>query len=185
MLRKLAGIGLLCWVFTLPAWGGDYGIFIRDASLIRRNDAHFINAEVEYQLGPTALEALENGVPLTLLLEFSIRRVRDYWLDETLLDEQRRIQLRYHPLAKTYQIRDQVSGAMQSFASLSTVLDTLSRVRGWQIDDSFALDPGQRYVAALSMRLDIESLPLPLRAIAYFTPDWHLLHPSFEWLLDP
>lgn len=182
---KPAWMAFLGLLFILPAWAGEYGIFIRDASLIRRNDAHFVNADVEYQLGPTALEALENGVPLTLLLEFTIRRVRDYWLDETVLEEQRRIQLRYHPLAKSYQIRDQVSGAMQSFASLTAVLDTLSRVRGWQITDGYQPEAGQRYAAALSMRLDIESLPLPLRAIAYVSPDWHLLHPSFEWPLDP
>ena len=37
------------------------------------------------------------------------------------------------------------------------------------------------YRAGLSVRLDIESLPLPLRPVAYVTPAWYLESPVYKW----
>ena len=172
-------------LMTVLARAEDYGIYIRQTQLIRRGEVTVLNAEVDYRFNPTAIAALNQGIPLTLELELTVRRERPYWLDETLLREQRRIQLRYHPLAKSFQIADLDSGAVQSFASLAAVMDTLSRIRGWPIQGAEKLEPDQNYRARLQLRLDIESLPLPLRAEAYASPDWRLATPPLEWRLDP
>lgn len=180
-----------CWWVPLLAlmavicWAEDYGIFIRQTQLLRRGELTVLNADVNYHFNPTAIAALNQGIPLTLDLELTVRRERPYWLDETILREQRRIQLRYHPLAKSFQIADLDSGAVQSFASLAAVMDTLSRIRGWPIHGTERLEPDQNYRARLRLHLDIESLPLPLRAEAYASPDWRLATPPLEWRLDP
>jgi len=180
-----------CWwtsLLTLMAaicWAEDYGIYIRQTQLLRRGELTVLNADVDYRFNPTAIAALNQGIPLTLDLELTVRRERPYWLDETILREQRRIQLRYHPLAKSFQIADLDSGAVQSFTSLAAVMDTLSRIRGWTIHGTERLEPDQNYRARLRLHLDIESLPLPLRAEAYVSPDWRLATPPLEWRLDP
>lgn len=182
-LMLLWGSLLLGVAFGLRA--EEYGIFIRQANLTTREGETIVSADVEYEFTPTALEALDNGVPLTLLVEISLLRERPYWFAETILEEQRRIQLRYHPLAKSYLVVDQTSGAVQSFASLSAVKDVLSRIRGWRLADAGKLETGQSYEARLSLKLDIESLPLPLRAVAYLSPEWHLSSPVLSWRVEP
>ena len=174
------------WLFfalALPA--DDYGIFIREARLDKRGDLTFLSADVDYRFSPAAIDALEHGIALTLILELTVSRERAYWFDETVITERRNIELRYHPLAKSFQIADLDSGAVQSFASFSAVTDTLSRIRGWPIQNAESLDSHQTYLARLELTLDVESLPLPLRAEAYIDPNWRLSHPPLEWRLTP
>lgn len=180
MRLKPAWICLLC-LFAFAAEAAEYGIFIQQASITRVEDQGILNADVDYALTPSSISALENGVSLTLLLEFSLQLARPFWLNETVISEQRRIQLRYQPLAKSYQIADLASGVVQNYASLSSVMDTLQRIRGWRIPGAGELDPDPSYVGRLRFRLDIESLPLPLRAVAYTSPDWRLDCPIYEW----
>ena len=163
----------------------NYGIFIHAANLTKRGDQTFLSADVEYQFTPAAIDALEHGIALTLVLQFTIYRKRAYWFNETVITERRNIELRYHPLAKSFQIADLDSGAVQSFASFAAVTDTLSRIRGWPIQNAESLDSSQTYLGRLELILDIEALPLPLRAEAYISPDWRLPHPPFEWHLTP
>ena len=174
---------LLFLALALPA--DDYGIFIREAKLDKRGDLTFLSADVDYRFSPAAIDALEHGIALTLILELTVSRKRAYWFDETVITERRNIELRYHPLAKSFQIADLDSGAVQSFASFSAVTDTLSRIRGWPIQNAESLDSHQMYLARLELTLDVESLPLPLRAEAYIDPNWRLSHPPLEWRLTP
>jgi len=184
MRLRMAGLLLLLGLaLALPA--EDYGIVIREAKVTAHEQDLIVSADVEYAFNPAALEALENGVPLTLLVEFTLERERALWFNETILEERRSIQIRYHPLAKSYQVADLSSGAIQSFASLSAVKDTLSRIRGWRLTQSWRLDKTLPYLATLRLKLDIEALPLPLRAVAYLPPQWRFASPTLSWRVEP
>lgn len=173
---------LLLPLFTaLAAWGADYGFVIERAELIPQGESYILNADVDYQFSEPAIDALEHGVPLTLKVRFKVLRHRDYWLDETILSETRRFLIRYHPLAKSFQISHEASGIPQSFASFSAMLDALGEIRGWRTLPVGSLEPGKEYWASLSVSLDIEALPLPLRPVAYVSPSWYLSSPSFRW----
>lgn len=182
----ICGLLLLLIGFALPVSADNAGFFVERAELHPLNGTHAVNADIACQFSPTAIEALMNGVPLTLTVTFSIIRPRRVWPGETLLEEARDIQIRYYPLAESYQILDKKSGASQSFASLSTLLDTLSRIRNWSMPPlDKPLKSGLRYKARLRVTLDIESLPLPLRVQAYISPDWHQKSPTYEWRVNP
>ena len=182
-MKRVVIVLMLCLSGALAA--EDYGIFIREANLTKRDDQTFLNADVDYRFSPAVIDALEHGIALTLVLRFTITHERAYWFDETVITELRNIALRYHPLAKSFQIADLDSGAVQSFASFVAVTDTLSRIRGWPIHNMESLDRNQNYLARLGLTVDIESLPLPLRAEAYALPSWRLSHTPLEWRLNP
>jgi hypothetical protein len=184
-MRLSLGWIILLLGFSFGLNAHEHGIFIKEAHLTLHDGEAVVSADVEYNFDPAALEALENGVPLTLLIELTLQRERPYWFDETLIEAQRKIQIRYHPLAKSYQIADQSSGALQNFASFAVVKDTLSRIRGWRISGADFLEKNQVYEARLSLKLDIESLPLPLRAVAYLSPAWHHSSPVLSWRVKP
>ncbi len=172
---------LLLLLFAFPARSGDYGFLIERAELIPIGESYVLNADVDYQFSEPAIDALEHGVPLTLKVRFKVMRHRDYWLDETILSETRRFLIRYHPLAKSFQIVHETSGIPQSFASFSAMLDALGEIRGWRTVPVGSLEKDKEYWASLSVSLDIEALPLPLRPVAYVSPSWYLSSPLFRW----
>lgn len=172
---------MLLIVFASGCWADNHGFLVRRAELVSTGDAYALNADVDYHFSEAAIEALEHGVTLTLVAHFKIDRQRDYWLDETILKETRRFRIRYHPLAKSFQLLRENSGVPQNFAGLTALLDAMGQIRGWQVTPTGALESDKIYWARLAVNLDIEALPLPLRPVAYVSPSWYLGSPWFRW----
>lgn len=181
---RLAGWILLLLCHAVGGRAADYGFVVKRAELVSAGESYLLNADVDYRFSDAAIEALEHGVPLTLVARFKIKRQRDYWLDETILSETRRFHIRYHPLAKSFQLLHENSGIPQSFAGLSALLGAMGEIRGWRIIPASPLEPDNCYLASLSVKLDIEALPLPLRPLAYVSPDWYLGSPKFQWRVE-
>jgi len=161
----------------------DFGFRIVHAELALERSDIVLNADIDYRFSEPAIDALRNGVPLTLFLRLRLKRERAYWWDETVLNERRKFLIRYHPLAKLFQLRDESSNAPQNFASLNALLDAMGAVRRLPVLPADRLNKGEHYWATLLVGLDIESLPLPLRPVAYVTPAWYLDSPTFQWHL--
>jgi hypothetical protein len=175
---------LFLLLHALEAVGAEYGFEVKRAELVPVEGTYVLNADVDFRFSQTAIEALEHGVPLTVVLRFKISRHRDYWLDETVFSESRRIRIRYHPLAKSFQLLYETAGVPQSFAGLTALLDTMGEIRGWRAVPVDALEKGSEYTARLATSLDIEALPLPLRPVAYVSPSWYLGSPWFQWRVE-
>jgi hypothetical protein len=181
-----------CWVLLLLLWAGagrgeegDYGFEVLKAELVPVGETYVLNADVDFRFSEPALEALENGVPLTLAMRLKVKRYRGWWMDATVYSEKRKFIVRYHPLAKSYQILQETSGVPQNFASRSALLAAMGEIRGWRALPVTSLEPGEEYWAFFSVNLDIEALPLPLRPIAYVSPSWYLGSPWFQWPVEP
>jgi len=170
--------------FTKTTMASDYGITVTKAGMVSIGNTYYLGADIDYRFNPPAIDALERGVPLTLAVKLVIRRLRHFWFDDIVINEERKIQIRYHPLAQSFQIVEVKSGATQNFTGLTALLDTLSRLRGWEIASMNNFKPEEHYEGSLSVHLDIESLPLPLRAQAYLSPRWHIHSPVYSWPLD-
>jgi hypothetical protein len=178
-LSRWLGLLLLLRLAAAPA--DDHGFRVLDASLERTGEYYALNADLDYRFSETALGALDHGVPLALVVRLKVQRRRDYWLDQTVLDESRRLFIRYHPLAKSYQLLLESGGVPKSFASLHALLAVLGEIRGWRVLATERVEPGREYWASLAVKLDIEALPLPLRPVAYVSPSWYLGSPWFRW----
>jgi hypothetical protein len=165
-----------------PAEAGDeYGFRILRAELVPVADGLVLNADIDYRFSEPAIDALRNGVPLTLAVQFNVSRDRPFWWSETVLSERREFRIRYHSLAKLFQLVHVDSGALRNFASLQALLEDMGSIRAIPIADASRLQPGTVYRARLKAGLDIEALPLPLRPIAYVTPAWYLDSPWYRW----
>jgi hypothetical protein len=180
-LGALLGV-CLSLLLTAGAGAEDYGFRILRAQLVEREDgACFLDADIDYRFSEPAADALRNGVPLTLALHFKLKRDRAWWWGETVGNERWRFQIRYHPLSRLFQLYEDNSETPQNFASLNALLEQLGAVRGLSVAPAGRLLKGERYRASLSVALDIEALPLPLRPVAYLTPSWYLESPSYKW----
>ena len=181
-MKPLFALGLLC--LLLPARGGaaaaDPFTIVR-AELQKQDRGYALRADVDYRFTSPVLKALRNGVPLTVVAEVKIMRPRRMWPDDILMEERLHYRLRYHALAKLYQVQTEESGIQQNFVSLPAALAALGRIRHPLDLKGSRVYLGQNYPVHLRVFLDLEELPLPLRTVAYFTARWHLRRTWHSW----
>ena len=186
MMQWLPRLLLLVTLGTTPFSLMASGEFlIPELSAHQVGNYYLMDADIDYQFSDQALEALLSGVPLTLEVHVQLRRA-GAWVWETDLFEVRlRYQFRYHALAELYQVIDLQSGAEQDFVTRNSALKALGKIRGVSLVEAASLEKGETYALSVETSLDIEALPLPLRPLAYLTPDWSLSSERKVWYLRP
>jgi len=146
-------------------------------------DSYVLSADIDYQLSARAKEALQNGVPLFWVVQIKLQQHRDYFWNKTLVNRNLRYRIQYHALLNMYRVRNETSGEMYNFSTLSAALGLMSAVRDLRMIDKAGIVPGKRYSAEMQVKLDRDSLPLPLRPIAYTNPQWYLSSDWYVWSL--
>jgi hypothetical protein len=178
--RLLLVLGLL---LALPLHAGEF--FITGVHIRPQADLYLLDANVDYRFSEEALEALDNGVPLTLQLSIEIKRKRNWWLNAGVASLQQRYRLQFHPLSHQYLLHNINSGAYYAFQSLTAAVDAMGSLRNFPLLDAQLIQEGESYEVLLQAELDIESLPSPLRPLAYITPAWRLNSDWYTWSLTP
>lgn len=150
---------------------------IAHAEVVPGDDGYVVNADIDTQLNPRLADAIVHGVPLYFTLEFRIERPRWYWFDEDVVDRVLSYRLSYHALTRNYRLS--IGSFHQSFDTLDAAVQTMLRVRNWQVLRTGALDVGESYHAALRFHLDTGQLPKPFQVTAIASHDWTL---DTDWL---
>jgi len=159
------------------------GIEVRKAALVAAEDGYFLEAEFDIALTHTLEEALNKGVPLYFTFEFELIRPRWYWLNEKLVSKRQQYRLGYNALTRQYRVG--IGTLYQNFGSLPEALAFLSRVRLRDIVETGALAKGNRYTAALRMRLDSSQLPRPFQISAVGSREWSVGSDWHRWAVSP
>lgn len=184
MVNGLAAI--LVMMITVAGVRADAGggrFSIQNARSLLVDGVYRISADVDYELGPQARQALESGVPLVLELQVEVFQRRDWLWDEVVADVRQRHELRYHALSRRYLITNVASGAQASYARLSDALEAIGTVYDLPILDHRLLSSPADHRIRIRAGLDIEALPTPIRLWAYVSSDWRVDSPWYEWSL--
>jgi len=158
---------------------------IKNFSSRQVDGQYLMDAEIDYRFSDKAIEALLNGVPLTLEVHVQLRDSKAWIWQKDLIDLRLRYRLRYLALASVYQVVDLQSDTHQNFHTQRSALEALGELRGVPLVYQDRLKQGRSYRLSLRSRLDIEALPLPLRPIAYVTSAWKLSSDWSEWVIRP
>ena len=177
-------------VFSILLCGYSMQSIANDINIIRIegkrvNDFYFVDARLTVQLTKDAREAVESGVPLVFAFEFEIRQPRRWLWDSTLLALRRTYKLERHALANRYVITDIVGNKRLAAPSLDDALAELGELHDVAIGKAAELLNHGESSGRMRVRLDIESLPAPLRPIAYISPSWHIGSDWRNWDLVP
>ncbi len=174
--RALFGALLLA---ALTAHALAAGVQMRDVRLDHGDDGYQLSTDIGVTLTQRLADAVMRGVPLYFVLEFEISRPRWYWLDEDVIERSQTYRLSYHALTRQYRVS---TGALhQSFETLDEALKLIGRLRSWTVVDYGRLKPGESYVAALRLRLDVTQLPKPFQLSAIGNRDWTLESDWQRW----
>jgi Domain of unknown function (DUF4390) len=177
-------IALCCLLFLIPAsaYPNNFGVTVTSAETSLLGDDYVLTADIDYQLSEKAKEALNNGVALFWAYQFKVQEKHDYLWDNTIIEKSFRYRIQYHALLKMYRVINESNGAVNNFSTLYAALDLLSTLRDYRLIEANKIDDKKQYVVGVKITFERDSLPLPLRPIAYMSPQWYL---SSDWYICP
>ncbi len=180
-------IGFLCtmlWLLPpLASTARADTIGVKSAELVADEDEYVLAAQFDVTINSTLEEALQNGVSLYFVLEFDLGRPRWYWIDDKVAQLTVQYRLTYSPLTRQYRLATGLLG--QQLESLEEVQRVLGRVAARPVIRKDAIIPGERYEAAVRLRLDVAQLPKPFQINALTSRDWSLQSEWHRWSFVP
>lgn len=145
-----------------------------------------LNSNLDLSINQEIENALNKGITLTLVIECTLYRKRPLVWNKRIQHWRFHMNMRYHALSGRYIVGGDTQQSSQSFLSAEAALKFmgdskvlhlgLSKIKSTKLDD--------KYMLAFRVRLDIESLPAPLRPIAYTSTEWRLSTPWTQWTLQ-
>ena len=184
-MRWLLLLGACALLFSGGLQADDKGgAFVLTDGEVELGDAAWqLNAWFDIQLSSGAREALENGVPL--VFEFRVQaRKKHRWLWDQVIEEHRQLrEVEYHPLSRTYLVRDVNTGEQRGFRRLEEAMTSVGVLQNISVLDYGLVDDSGDYSVRLRGILDIESLPTPIRLLAYVSSAWGMNSVWYQWHL--
>ncbi len=179
----LCSIAVLAPVFVCaaPAAPGP-GFHVQKAQVRLEDGVYLLDALINFGFSDESIEAMENGVSLTVLLDIEVLKKNPLW-DNTVLEHQSRFRIGVHALSKRYVVRELETGETRTFRAVDEMAAALGMITDLPLFDENLLDAESSYSARVRARLDIEALPSPLRPLAYISPEWRLGGDWYEWPL--
>ena len=184
-VRTLINFSLLSLLILANVGAAATEIHIHQVNGKTQADFYFIDTKLDIALNASAREALASGVPLTFVFDIEIVRPQRYLWDQTVLTLRRPFTLQRHALAKRFLVTDVTTDRHLTVGSIDEALSALGAINDITISRSKDLPIATPLRGRLRVQLDIESLPAPLRPIAYISPRWHIRSAWYEWNVTP
>ena len=158
---------------------------VRSAFLEPRDHVYLLNATLEVTLSKTAQQALSNGVPILIQLDFKVVRKRSWLTDVDVGSLTQRWRLSFDALTEHYLIRNESTGLQYSHASLDAALADIASVQALPVVDEALIQKGRQYEASLRLTASIEGgLPSTLKYMMFWI-DWRRSTEWYTWTLRP
>ena len=154
---------------------------VRDAHVWHEN-GWYLDAQSDIRLSAGAREALENGIPLVFELRVQLVKTHSWLWDVVEYERTQLRQLQYHALSRSYLVKDLGSGRQGVYSSLEDALYAVGLIDSLLLT-SDTLDTNRDYIVRLRGSHDIESLPTPVRLLAYVSSAWDMNSQWFSWPL--
>ena len=169
--------------FSAQVCAGHPGIIkLEDAHTFRIDGSDFLDAQFTIELSSGAEEAVQNSVPLLFELQVQVVEAHTWLWDSVVIEITGRRSLQYHALSETYQVKYLNAGTQGNYRRLDDALRAAGKISNLLLTDQ-SLDRGPTYSIRLRGSLDIESLPTPVRLIAYISSDWNMVSKWYKWQL--
>jgi len=167
----------------------DAGFDVRNAHTRLVDGVYILDADIRFVFSDETLEAIENGIPVTIVLDMEVLRERglvwdNLWWDKEIAHIEAKFRIETRPLSKTYLVRNLNSGETQVFGSFDDLVVGLGRIRGFPLLDQHLIGDDGNFYLRLRALLDIESLPSPMRPWAYLSSLWRLESDWYEWPIE-
>lgn len=178
----LGFVTLALLAITPPLHANNFTIRSVDTRL--SNKVYQLSAQIDYQLSPQVIEALQNGVPLVIMLDIKVEQERSWWLNKNVAELKQGYMLLYHALSEKYILNNLNSGVQQDFNRIEDTVEALSHIQYLPILDANLVNSKNRYHVRIHTYLDLDALPAPVRPLAYLSANWRLESDWYQWPLQ-
>ncbi|MCB1624665.1 MAG: DUF4390 domain-containing protein [Pseudomonadales bacterium] len=161
----------------------DGTLEVRSAYINVNNGVYELYARIIYPANDAIAAALRDGLTLSFDLDVLVSRERRYWLNSDVVALTLRRELQFHTVSERYLVRDLPAGEPQSYATLDEALDALGKVEAWPIIIRSQLADDARYRISLRAGVRRGRLADALRAILFWSNDWHRESEWYSWAL--
>lgn len=145
-----------------------------------------LNGGLDLGLSSKADEALSKGIPLDVWFDIELCRERRLIWNKTIENWRIKRRIRYHALSRQYLVTQDLKNpeSVENFTSLSEALKSMGSFSDLKLVISPEIMKKYNYLIKVRAQLNIESLPAPLRPVAYASPSWHLNSGWTEWKIQ-
>jgi hypothetical protein len=185
---------MVCWIkrsilfFALSsfhfAYANDYATTVKNVETTLQNDYYILAADLNYHLSKKAIEALQNGVPLLWTIKIKVKKQRPFWFDKTDVKHEIHFRLQYHALLKMYRVKNENTGVVNNFSTLTAALDDMATIRNFSLIEKTILAEKKHYSIAIKVLFEDSELPLPLQTQVLLNPQWQLSSDWSSWNLQ-
>lgn len=176
-------VSLLCCSILNTAHAREF--FVEDVKTRLKDDRYVLNGRVDYNLSDTALEALDNGVPITMRVHVKVRRKNAWPWEPRIVHQQFPFVIRFQALSEKFQVENVVADQVRDYVTREAAIEALGDIVELPIINASELKSSEPYEIKVFAELDKDSLPLPLRPLAYFKSSWKLSSKWTRWPLEP
>lgn len=171
---------LIC-LWLLPTVGYAANINIKSIHTYTQDNTYFIDADFSIDLSDEAIDALQHGISLDIHTTIEITRKRKWLWDKVIYTMSISNQLQYQPLTDNYLLIDMHTGTQKAYNSLNKALHHLNQLRNLALSSTNLISQHESLNGRIKRYLNIESLPTPIRPIAYLSANWKLASEWYEW----
>jgi hypothetical protein len=174
---------MLCAVYAVAHADALDGVLeVRSAYVNVDRGVFLLHARVEYPVNPAIRLALRDGISLTFDLDIRVDHERHLWFNANVMQLTLRRQLSFHAVSDRYVVREVHSGEQETFPTLEEALAYLGKVDDYPILVEPQLDGGN-YIVSVRAGVRRGKLPASLRALLFWTNDWHRVSEWYSWAL--
>lgn len=143
-----------------------------------------LTAIIDLSLSRAALDALAEGIPLTLVLDIVVTRERRFLPDEDVAELVQRWRLEYDALSERYVVVNLNSRAQATYPSLDEALEDLSRIDGLPLIDEDLLVAGSRHDVGLRASVEIGGISTAVKLLVFWR-EWSRSTDWYTWSIRP
>lgn len=174
--KSASAAGIACAAVLLAALSVRADFKVTEVSPRIVDQSLSLSGQLDLGLTAKVQEALSKGIPIEVIVHIELFRARFLLWDPRLRDWVLRRRISYHALSRQYLVsghrRD--PDAIESFTSLEAALANMGSLDDLKFPlDRQAQDQAQYYLRVRAT-LDVDSLPAPLRPVAYTSLSWRL-----------
>ena len=173
---------ILLWL-CYPAAAWSHGIEFQDLESTLVGGVYLLDARIKYDFNDEVLEALEHGVSLRIDIIIRIKKKRKWLWDKKIREDVINFKLERHPLSNHYVVSNLNSGNRYQLQTLNEALTVLGTIKNYKLIKVADLEEDANYTGDIMAKLNIESLPPPLRPVAYASEQWQLKSPRKKWAI--
>lgn len=157
---------------------------VERASVSLEGKVYYLSARINPEFNAEIQNALRQGVELVFSLDIEVLEQRSYMWNRTIATLSQRTKVKYHALTKQYKITNINSGERDVVSSLRALSEALGYVKELPVLDRELIKPDNNIIMRIRMRLERESLPVPLRLKSYISRKWDISGEWYQWRMD-